>query len=93
MASEKVDITGLDKLVVLKALWSNSKVATFYANYPEMAPSFSEEQASRSLANGYVDYCCGRVIKADFRNCKLDSYGYDRDNGEGKMKQVIRSLL
>lgn len=90
--SQTVDISGLDKLTVLKAMWKNSKPALFFNLTKITPPALNEEEARRSLKNGYVDYLCGRVIKTNFTTNRLDTWGYDRDNGDGALQRVVNSL-
>jgi len=92
--SKTVDISGLDKFDVLKALWENSKTASFFSMIPKMAPPLNEAEAREQLSSTrpYVDYLCGRVIKTDFSKDELDPWGYDRDNGQGAMQKVVNSL-
>jgi hypothetical protein len=92
--SKTVDISDLDKFDVLKALWENSKTASFFAMMPQMAPKFSDGEARELLARdrAYVDYLCGRVIKTDFSKNTLDPWGYDRDNGQGSMQNVVNGV-
>jgi hypothetical protein len=37
-ADRNVNIAGLDKLTLLKALWENQRVARFFVNMPQAAP-------------------------------------------------------
>ncbi|AKI80656.1 hypothetical protein QJ850_gp043 [Acanthamoeba polyphaga mimivirus] len=56
-------------------------------------PSFDITEAKKELRNGYADYICGRVIKADiYSDDTVDPRMYDRDNGQGAFKRVVDSL-
>lgn len=92
--SNKVDISGLDKLQVLKALWMRSVPAAFFKDFPMMIPGFDEKQAKAQLEKPYpyFDYFCGRCIKTSFSTSELDSYLYDRDYGKGAMEKVVADL-
>lgn len=88
-----VDIIGLDKDTLLKALWTRSHPASFFRFNGIPPPSFDLVEAKSQLQHGYADYVCGRIIKADIYNEDIvDSFSYDRDNGEGAFAEVVASL-
>ena len=39
-----------------------------------------------------IDYFAGRVIKCNLPGDSFDSWGYDRDNGEGAAQKAIDGL-
>jgi hypothetical protein len=84
-----VDITGLDKVAVLRALWEPSRVASFLAGLP--CPPF-HNAAARALVQDYIDYFQGRVIKMDLRGDAIDPRLYDRDNGAGAAERAVATL-
>jgi hypothetical protein len=84
-----VDITGLDKVAVLRALWSASRVAAFFHRLPP--PPFDAAQALAAV-HDYIDYFQGRVIKTDLRGDTIDPRLYDRDNGAGAAARAISAL-
>lgn len=90
----KVDITGLDKRVLLRKLWESSKSAPFFAmsNIPPHPLSESEIDKVFEMEEPYADYLSGRVIKTRFTTDLLDPWGYDRDNGSGAMQKVVDSM-
>ena len=64
--SARVDIAGLDKIAVLRALWEPSRVASFLAGLP--CPPF-HNAAARVLVQDYIDYFQGMdSAKADQHN-------------------------
>ena len=85
-----VNIAGLDKAKVLQALHQNSK-AQGMSFLHEKAVSIEdcEHQLARS---SYVDYFAGRVIKCDLGKDEFDTWGYDRDNGDGAAQKAIDLL-
>jgi len=87
-----IDISGLDRVELLRHLWENSKVAGFFSMYGGPAPSFGSERRPEDAVSGYIDYYCGRVIKTDLRNDEIDPYLYDRDNGIGAFKRVVENM-
>lgn len=89
----EIDITGLDKLRVLRALWEHSKPASFFQHMPQnIIPKFSIHEAQDLLLYGYVDYCCGRLIKTNFKTNMLNPAMYDREFGFGSMQKIIDEL-
>ena len=44
-----VDISGVDKIKLLKALWSNMKPAHFILVNPEISPVFNEDKAEKAV--------------------------------------------
>ena len=93
MTSEKIDIKDLDKADVLAVLYNASKPQKmgFMAYDPE---PMTRESAQKLLDAGhtYFDYLKGRVMKIDLSDDELDTWGYDRDNGQGAAKNAILSL-
>jgi hypothetical protein len=88
-----VDISGVDKMVLLRALWENQAKATFFAATGHQAPGFSEHDARAGLAQGGIDYLCGRAMKLSFEeNDMLDPVGYDRVAGKGTMERVVAQV-
>lgn len=93
--SNQVDISGLDKFTVVEALWKNSKVASFFTIAGIPSPSFLDEKEARRVLespNPCFDYLSGRVIKTNFSTNLLDPWYYDRDNGQGSMAKIVRTL-
>ncbi len=88
-----VDITGLDKDVLLRALWTRSQPASFFELSGVSPPPFNLNKAKCQLQNGYADYVCGRVINADIYNKDtVNPSNYDRDNGIGAFAEVVTNL-
>ena len=88
-----VDIKGLDKDTLLHALWERSTPASFFKFSYLPPPPFDLAKAKSQLQNGYADYVCGRIIKADIYNKDVvDPWSYDRDNGIGAFAEVVANL-
>lgn len=71
------DISNIDKVALLKALWDNQKPAAFFSSGP--GPTFANDKASAAIDHGYIDYFCGRAIRADLKGSTADFSLYDRD--------------
>lgn len=92
-APVKVDVSGIDKVLLLRGLWANSPVAAWcrlYGVYEE----FDEKAAKNDFVKfgGCFDYFCGRVIKCNLKEDSVDPWGYDRDNGEGAFQKVVTEI-
>ena len=90
--SDKIDISGLDKVELLKKLWTNIKPASFFSFHPNVSvPSFNED-AAKSAVKNYIDYFQGRAIKMDLSVDKISPGLYDRDAGIGTFQRVVDSM-
>jgi len=86
-----MDITGLDKARVLKALWDHSMAsmvqamcAIFGVALPEMSIDAAREIIDNRKSGGgnlYFDYVNSRLIKTDLGSNFIDLSLYYRDNG------------
>jgi hypothetical protein len=85
-----VDITNIDKVKLLEALWKNSQPAVFLSMRC-MVVDFDKNKANMAV-NKYIDYFCGRCIKTDLSTNTVNPYLYDRDYGSGKFQQIVNSL-
>jgi hypothetical protein len=86
-----VDISKVDKVKLLKALWVNATPAIFFQQFGVTPPSFDEEGAKDAVKK-YIDYYNGRCIKTDLSQNTARPNGYDRDYGEGSFARIVRQL-
>lgn len=90
-----IDIKGLDKAEVLKALYDASHVQGmgFLQAVPDgyVTVELCRELLDRNPC-AYFDYMHGRVMKVDLSGDSFDERLYDRDNGIGAAESVIRRL-
>jgi DNA polymerase elongation subunit (family B) len=84
-----VSIAGINKLVLLRILWHNQKMAGFFANMPMTAPAFDETKAILDIEKGPIDYFCGRAIKCDLSGDTANPEGYDSDAGQGTFARCV----
>lgn len=89
-----VDISGLDKLRLLEALWQGSRTAGFFRASGVAAPEFDVEEAriEGERCGWDFDYFNGRVIKLNLSGDFVNPWGYDRDCGQGAVARVVSSL-
>ena len=83
------------KVVALHKLWTAAPVASFYSMQGVTPPTFDEETAKKAV-DGFIDYFCGRMIKADFAEFVVfdaSIFGaYDRDQrrrGSKTAKEIL----
>ena len=86
-----VNIKGIRKTELLKALWEKSSIAGFYPMTGLKAPEFDEKRAEEAV-KGYIDYFQGRVIKCNISGDTAIPYLYDRDNGPGLFEIIVSKL-
>ncbi len=88
-----VDIKGLDKARVLKALYEHSHVqgSGFLQAVPDGVVTV--EHCEMLLGSQtYFDYLHGRVMKVDLSGAEFDERLYDRDCGEGAAQRAVDSI-
>lgn len=88
-----VDIKGLDKARVLKALYDHSHVqgSGFLQAVPDGVVTV-EYCAGLLAKHSYFDYLHGRVLKVDPSGDEFDERLYDRDCGEGAAQRAVDSV-
>ena len=86
-----VDIRGIDKQQLLKAMWISTKAAGFFGG-GYMQPTYKD--ASQSDLGRHIEYYCGRPIKANLSGDSVYPRGYDRDapKGSGALQSIVDSL-
>ena len=88
-----IDIKGLNKAEVLKALYDHSHCqgASWLQAVPEGYVTLEHcEEVLQTCT--YFDYFYGRVLKVDLSGDSFDERLYDRDCGEGAARRAINSL-
>lgn len=86
-----IDIKGLDKAMVLKALYDNSHHQGL--GFLQAVDSFTVDDARELLKHQtYFDYLHGKVMKVDLSGDSFEEYLYDRDCGEGAAARAIDSI-
>ena len=87
-----VNIEGLDKAKVLKALYDGSHVQGL--GFLHAVNSFTEEDARELLkTHTYFDYLYGKVMKVNLSSdVEFEEMLYDRDNYQGKARNIIDGL-
>jgi hypothetical protein len=88
----KVSIKGLNKCAVLAALFNASKPQGLGFLHYNAKPMTEAEAEVLLEQTTYFDYLQGRVMKIKIEGDEIDTWGYDRDNGEGAVEKVIATL-
>lgn len=89
---KKINIAGIDKARLLKALYDGSKIqGNSYIGYS--GNEFTLEDAKMALRETRsFDYVNGRVIKVNLSGDEFDPWFYDRDNGDGAAQRIVDAL-
>jgi len=89
-----MNISGIDKAVVLMALYNHARPQGMGLLIFNPAP-MSIEEARKILATGqrYFDYLRGRILKVDLSQDFLDTRLYNRDNGPNAAENAILEIL
>ena len=88
-----VDIKGLDKAKVLKALYDHSHVQGLGFMHAAEEGTVTAESCAELLEKyTQFDYLHGRVLKVDLSGDEFDERLYDRDCGEGAAQRAVDSV-
>lgn len=89
----KISIAGLDKAMVLAALYNASKPQGMGFLHYDPEP-MTVEDARKLIERNHVrfDYLKGRVMKIDLSTDELDTWGYDRDNGQDAAQKALDAM-
>lgn len=79
--SNLVNISGIPKDVLIEEMWKNQ--------IPITTSLFEKEKVDYTK---YIDYLCGRAIKADISGNACDPRLYDRDAGFGTFSKIVLKL-
>lgn len=88
-----INIAGLDKAEVLKALYDNSKLLGMGVFQAVPEGTVTVEHCRELLEKqSSFDYMYGRVLKVSLALDEFNERLYDRDNGEGAAASAINSI-
>lgn len=86
-----VDIKGLDKAKVLKALYDGSHIQGL--GILQAISDFTLDNARNCLSKtSDFDYLYRRVLKVNLSGDSFDERLYDRDNGKGAAQRAISKI-
>lgn len=90
-----VDITGLDKVDVLRALYDATGplgMGILHDKPDGLTVEDAQATITEAGERGYFDYVHGRPIKCDLSGTEFDPGMFDRDAGEGAAERAIAEL-
>ena len=88
-----IDIKGLDKAELLAALYNSSQPLGLGFLQADTNAMTKEDATEIIREQGLsFDYLQGRVMKISLEGDNLNPWGYDRDNGEGSVAQIVENL-
>lgn len=88
-----MNIEGLDKAVVLAALYNGSHQQGMGFMHARGASAMTVEQARKELEGSmYFDYLHGRVMKVDLSGDEVFTGKYNRDNGPNVAEQIVAGI-
>jgi hypothetical protein len=91
-----IDISKLNKSEVLAALYNASKpqgLGFLHSATDDMTVEQAKAIIDRCPPDDiYFDYLKGRVMKVHLEGDTLDTWGYDRDNGQGAAERALAKL-
>lgn len=87
-----INIQDKDKAQVLSTLYNNSKPLGMGFLHYDSTPMTVEEARELLNEQTYFDYLKGRVMKVELGGDSFDSWGYDRDNGEGSAERALKDI-
>jgi hypothetical protein len=90
--TQAIDITGLDKIELLERLWTKQIVAAFFRMSGVPSPKFDRGQAAKAVKENYIDYFCGRCIKASLNKDTVNPTWYDSDAGAGTFANIVSEM-
>lgn len=93
MAQQQIDLKGMDKAIILAALYNASKPQGMGFLQYDPKPMSVEEARQLLEKTTYFDYLKGRVMKIDLSSDELATWGYDRDNGTGAAEKAINAAI
>lgn len=87
-----IKIEKKDKAEILAALYNASKPLGMGILHYDPTPMTIEEARELLKHQTYFDYVKGRVMKINLEGDTLDTWGYDRDNGEGAVQRILATI-
>ena len=87
-----MDIKGISKAEILRRLYNSSQPLGLGFLHFEPKDMTLKEAEILLEKNKYFDYLKGRVMKIDLSGDELNTWAYNRDNGEGTAEAIISNI-
>jgi len=88
-----MNIKGLDKAEVLAALFNASRQQGMGVLDSRGWDNMTSDQAREILNQTvYFDYLYGRVMKIGLDGDEVDTWGFNRDNGQGSAERAVDAI-
>jgi hypothetical protein len=75
-----LDITGLDKELLLHSLWQHQQCGPYFLL---SLSEYDHANAKATIASGWIDYYCGRAIKMNLSRDTVNVRVYNQDSAVG----------
>ena len=89
--SSSINIRELDRIELLKRMWTKTGSASFFMHNRLPSPAFPESGAEEAVS-GYIDYFGGKPIKTDLSKDSIDPWLYNRDAGQGALEEIVEVM-
>jgi hypothetical protein len=86
-----VNIAGIDKVALLRSLWTGRSPARYFRDTGTNPPSFEDDDPNEAVKYP-IDYFSGRCIKCDLSKETVLVWGYDMDMGHGAFQKIVDSI-
>ena len=88
-----ISLEGLDKAVVLAALYNNAKRSHGLLGLHYLPGAMGIEVAREIIKDNKIfNYLQGKALKVDLTGDELDTREYNEYNGEGLAEKIINSI-
>lgn len=84
-----VDIKGIDRVRLLRALWDRAVAAPF--KFVVTTETWDEAKAADAVRH-YIARFQGRYIQCYLKEDIVDPHGYDMNNGKGAFQRIVDKL-
>lgn len=90
----KIDIKGIDKAVLVAALFNRSTFCGMGFFAPKSNTEMTAADAQKYLDKGqfHFGYLNGRAMKIGVSGDEMDPWKYDRYNGQGAANKVVEAI-
>jgi hypothetical protein len=92
MSATRVNIQGLNKVQLIRALWKKQAVSAHYLAHAIPLPELTDDKIQCALTEVYVYFLCGKYIEVDFSGNEVDSAAYNAHAGANAMETVVQNL-